>query len=188
MQRHSLLLLMGLGLAGCARTEPPAPVEIGPGRPEYQLKGLYRGANEPLVLSESARSSVQDDAKGIEDTAAHFIYPIASRDIVRNPPPSAENGLNFRAAEGELFWAAAGGSVIYAGFDSELGNTIIIRHSDEWVSIYAHAQRILVKTGQVVSQKQSLGKVGKTGQVDRPMLHFEMRQESKNVNPVDFLK
>lgn len=184
----SQFLSIALLLTACARTEPPAPVEIGPGRPEYQTQGLYRGSNDPLVLQDSIKAKESGIVKAEEEALTTFLYPIASRDILRNPPPSADNGLNIKAAEGELFWAAAGGSVIYAGFDTELGNTVIVRHSDEWVTVYAHAQKILVKTGQVVTQRQSLGKVGKTGQVNRPMLHFEMRQESKNVNPVDFLK
>lgn len=173
-------------LAGCARTEPPAPVEIGPGRPDYQMKDLYRGSNEPITFNENSTTQGLDEKRATEDII--FIFPTASRDIVRNPPPSAENGLNIKGQEGDLFWAVAPGSVIYAGFDNELGNTVIVRHSDEWISIYAHAQRLLVKTGQVVERKQSLGKIGKSGQTDYPMLHFEMRQESKNVNPMDFVK
>lgn len=183
---HRFFILSLALLSACGRKEPPAPVEVGPGRPIHQMDGLlYRGSTDPIPLPDNA-----DQEKNPLKSKDHstFVFPIASRQFVQNPPPSAEQGLNILAQEGELFWAIEDGSVIYAGFDQELGNTVIIRHSDEWISIYAHALKILVKTGQIVKQKQSLGKVGKTGQVNRPMLHFELRQESKSVNPLDFIK
>lgn len=184
-------------LMGCGRKEPPAPVEIGPGRPDYQNPKLYRGSTEPLALntnaasnvaaSEDLRPSTPEEAKP-SITSERFVFPLASRKIVQNPPPSTEQGLNVLAEEGELFWAIGEGSVVYAGFDQELGNTVIIRHPNKWISIYAHAQKLSVQTGQTVTQKQTLGRVGKTGQTEQSMLHFELRQESKNVNPMDFIR
>jgi murein DD-endopeptidase MepM/ murein hydrolase activator NlpD len=84
--------------------------------------------------------------------------------------------------------AAEDGVVVYAG--SELagyGNLILIRHSNGFVTAYAHASEVLVKRGDQVRRGQVIAKSGKTGNVTSPQLHFEIRKESAPVDPMQYL-
>jgi len=64
---------------------------------------------------------------------------------------------------------------------------ILIRHSDTWTTAYAHASELLVTRGQAVKRGQTIARVGSTGHVDSPQLHFEIRQGAKPVNPLSYL-
>ena len=77
----------------------------------------------------------------------------------------------------------------YAG--SELkgyGNLVLLRHDNGWVTAYAHNDELMVKRGDKVQRGQVIAKAGRTGSVDQPQLHFELRQGSKPVDPVPFLE
>jgi len=81
--------------------------------------------------------------------------------------------------------AAEAGKVAYAGNELKgYGNLILIRHDNGWVSAYAHNEQLLVKRDEVVRRGQVIAKAGKTGSVDQPQLHFELRQGSKPVDPM----
>ena len=67
------------------------------------------------------------------------------------------------------------------------GSIVLIRHSNGWISSYAHLSKILVKQGDLVKQGQELGLVGNTGRVSRPQLYFEIRDSEKPINPEIYL-
>jgi murein DD-endopeptidase MepM/ murein hydrolase activator NlpD len=98
------------------------------------------------------------------------------------------DGINLAVPQGTAVHAAEAGSVAYAG--SELkgyGNLILVRHDNGWVTAYAHNEQLLVKRGDKVQRGQVIAKAGRTGSVDQPQVHFELRQGSKPVDPVPFL-
>jgi murein DD-endopeptidase MepM/ murein hydrolase activator NlpD len=98
------------------------------------------------------------------------------------------DGINVAVPQGTGVHAAEAGSVAYAG--SELkgyGNLILVRHDNGWVTAYAHNDEMLVKRGDKVQRGQVIAKAGRTGSVDQPQVHFELRQGSKPVDPVPFL-
>jgi murein DD-endopeptidase MepM/ murein hydrolase activator NlpD len=64
---------------------------------------------------------------------------------------------------------------------------VIIKHSDELFSVYAHASSLLVKKGERVQQGQVIAKVGSTGRSSGPHLHFEIRRNETPINPLKFL-
>jgi len=99
------------------------------------------------------------------------------------------DGINLSVPEGTAVHAAETGTVAYAG--SELkgyGNLILLRHDNGWVTAYAHNEQLMVKRGDKVQRGQVIAKAGRTGAVDQPQLHFELRQGSKPVDPVPFLE
>lgn len=99
------------------------------------------------------------------------------------------DGINLSVPPGTGVHAAEQGTIAYAG--SELkgyGNLILVRHDNGWVTAYAHNDQILVKRGDKVQRGQVIAKAGRTGSVDQPQLHFELRQGSKPVDPVPFLE
>jgi murein DD-endopeptidase MepM/ murein hydrolase activator NlpD len=99
------------------------------------------------------------------------------------------DGINLSVPQGTAVHAADAGTVAYAG--SELkgyGNLVLVRHDNGWVTAYAHNDALLVKRGDKVQRGQVIAKAGRTGSVDQPQLHFELRQGSKPVDPVPFLE
>ena len=80
------------------------------------------------------------------------------------------------------------GVVAYSGNELRgFGNLLLIKHSGGWISAYAHNDQLLVKTGQTVTRGQVISRVGSTGSVDKPQLHFELRRENRAVDPERYL-
>ena len=65
---------------------------------------------------------------------------------------------------------------------------MLIRHDNGWVTAYAHNDTLLVKRGDKVKRGDVVAKAGRTGQVDQPQLHFELRQGSKPIDPLPYLE
>jgi murein DD-endopeptidase MepM/ murein hydrolase activator NlpD len=98
------------------------------------------------------------------------------------------DGINIEAPAGTPVLAAENGVVAYAGNELPgLGNLLLIRHSDGWVTAYAHNGQILVRRGDQVSRGQMIATAGTSGSVLSPQLHFEIRLGTEAVNPLDYL-
>lgn len=99
------------------------------------------------------------------------------------------DGINIAAKSGSYVLASESGVVVHAGTKIKgFGRLILIRHSKGWITAYAHNSSILVKKGQAVKRGQAIARVGQSGGVNRPQLHFEMRKGSRAVNPVRYLR
>jgi murein DD-endopeptidase MepM/ murein hydrolase activator NlpD len=83
-------------------------------------------------------------------------------------------GTDYPAAYGTPIKATGDGVVIRAGWDTEYGNVVDIKHANNIVTRYAHAQDLLVKVGDVVQQSQVIATVGSTGRSTGPHLHYEV--------------
>ncbi|MFV7782957.1 peptidoglycan DD-metalloendopeptidase family protein [Shewanella marisflavi] len=96
-------------------------------------------------------------------------------------------GIKIAGSRGDRIQAAADGRVVYAGSALRgYGNLVIIKHSDDYLSAYAHADKILVKEKQFVTAGQTVASMGQTG-TNQVMLHFEIRYHGKSVDPLKFL-
>jgi len=96
-------------------------------------------------------------------------------------------GIKIAGNRGDIIKAAADGRVVYAGSALRgYGNLVIIKHSDDYLSAYAHTDKILVKEKQHVLAGQTVAKMGNTG-ANRVMLHFEIRYHGQSVNPLTYL-
>ena len=94
------------------------------------------------------------------------------------------DGINISAMKGDPVRAAENGKVVYVGSEIEnYGNMILLRHGDQYMTAYAHLGKALVKKGDVIKRGQTIGTVGKTGAVDKPQLHFEIRKGKKAIDP-----
>ena len=110
--------------------------------------------------------------------------------LVGHQPQNGERVLIIEdvTTAGTSIRAAENGVVAYAGNELEgYGNLILIRHSDNWVTAYAHAEKLLVKRGDTVKRGQVIAQAGQTGSVSTPQVHFELRQGSKPVDPLRHL-
>ncbi len=98
-------------------------------------------------------------------------------------------GIDISSAVGAPIRASNAGTVIYSNNTIKgYGNLIILRHSGELVTVYAHNQMNLVEEGVWVEKGQVIGKVGQTGRTSGPHLHFEVRKNNKAIDPLLFLK
>jgi murein DD-endopeptidase MepM/ murein hydrolase activator NlpD len=105
------------------------------------------------------------------------------------PDGTHNDGINVSVPLGTDVHAAEAGVVAYAG--SELkgyGNLVLLRHDNGWVTAYAHNDELLVKRGDKVKRGDVIAKAGKTGSVDRPQIHFELREGSRPVDPLPYLE
>jgi murein DD-endopeptidase MepM/ murein hydrolase activator NlpD len=98
------------------------------------------------------------------------------------------DGINIEAPRGTVVRAAEAGVVVYSGNELRgFGNLLLISHADGWMSAYAHNERLLVVRGATVRRGQPIAHVGATGNVSTPQIHFELRQNSRPVDPERYL-
>lgn len=96
-------------------------------------------------------------------------------------------GVDIAGKRGQAIIAAADGQVVYSGNALRgFGNLIIINHTNEYLSAYAHNDVLLVKEGQKVKRGQQIARMGSTD-ASSPRLHFEIRYRGQSVNPVSYL-
>lgn len=127
---------------------------------------------------------------------ARFIWPIRGhitslygwRRHPFNGSRQFHPGLDIGAVTGTAIHSTGKGLVVFAGDGGTYGNLIIIRHKDNYYSIYAHSSKLIIKKGQVVKQGQIIARVGNTGLSTGSHLHFEMKKGTERVNPLIALK
>lgn len=99
----------------------------------------------------------------------------------------AHTGIDIGAPKGTLIKASQGGKVTFAGIKSGYGKVIIINHGNGYETYYAHANTIKVKASDYVVKGQIIGTVGTTGRVTGPNLHFEVRKNSRPIDPISYV-
>jgi murein DD-endopeptidase MepM/ murein hydrolase activator NlpD len=122
-----------------------------------------------------------------------LLYPLSFRGITshfnlkrfhpvlkRNIP---HRGTDYAAVVGEKVYSTALGTVTHAGRKGSYGLLIEIEHPNGYRTRYAHLSRISVKKGQRVAQRANIGKVGATGRVTGPHLHYEIIKNGRHINP-----
>src|SRR6185369_5258016 len=136
----------------------------------------------------SAATTVQPATHG----TGKFLWPVNGKIISPFGPKDGglhNDGINIAAPLGTPVHAADSGVVVYAGNELRgFGNLLLVRHADGWVSAYAHCDALLVKRGDQVKRGQVIARVGQTGAVRTPQLHFEVRRGTRPVNPNEFLE
>ncbi|GAB5389641.1 MAG: M23 family metallopeptidase [Alphaproteobacteria bacterium] len=117
-----------------------------------------------------------------------FLWPVEGSIISRygtKPDGSHNDGVNIAAARGEYVRSAEAGVVAYSGNELRgYGNLVLIRHSDGWITAYAHLDRILARPGDTVRRGEIVGTVGTSGGVTEPQLHFELRKGKRALDPM----
>ena len=98
-----------------------------------------------------------------------------------------QTGIAIDGNDGDPVRAAADGVVVYRGDGlTGYGNLLIIKHSERWLSAYAHNKAMLVKEGQAVKGGQQVASMGATGTF-RTQLHFEVRRDGSPIDPMTVL-
>lgn len=154
---------------------------------------------DPKQKARLAQATTVDDTpaetpvKAAEATGAlpTFRWPVRGKVITSYGAKTngkANDGINLAVPEGTPVKAAEDGVVAYSGNELKgYGNLVLIRHSNGYVTAYAHASELLVKRGDTIKRGQIIAKSGQSGEVGSPQLHFEIRKGSSPVDPLQFL-
>jgi len=145
-----------------------------------------------------ATATVEDAAvatpvKATEATGAlpTFRWPVRGKVITSYGAKTngkSNDGINLAVPEGTPVKAAEDGVVAYSGNELKgYGNLVLVRHSNGYVTAYAHASELMVKRGDTIKRGQTIAKSGQSGEVGSPQLHFEIRKGSSPVDPLQFL-
>jgi murein DD-endopeptidase MepM/ murein hydrolase activator NlpD len=124
--------------------------------------------------------------------SVNFLWPVDGGTFMR---PFGEPrrhhthaGVDIRGTGGQDILAAKGGVVAFCGpTKTGYGTMVILDHGDGVQTLYAHAQKVLVKTGENVQRGQPIALLGRTGNATTEHCHFEVRVENRPVDPMSYL-
>jgi len=168
-EQNLALLSKGEPAPGTA-PKPPAPV------PQPAAAAPKPEPQKPEPVKPEAR----------DPEALEFVWPARGKLLAGFSEPG-NKGIDIAGRAGDVVVAAAAGRVIYTGSGIRgLGKLIVIRHDNNFQSVYAHNREILVKEGQTVARGQKIAELGDTD-ADTPKLHFEIRKSGKPVDPARYL-
>ena len=152
------------------------------------------GAKEPSVPKAEQQKNVI--AKTAQVKVIAFAWPLKGKITSgfgnrRDPfdgTPKFHSGIDISVNEGTSVKASRDGSVIFSGWKDGYGNTVIIRHEDGYITVYAHNLKVTVEEGAVVKQGAVIALSGQTGAVTGAHLHFEIRKYLTLLDPLRFLR
>jgi murein DD-endopeptidase MepM/ murein hydrolase activator NlpD len=167
----------------------PKPVATAPPVPPTSA-AAPRAATVEASAAEEARTESAERAPALPH-GGQLPWPVRGRVLAGYGVGAGgrhNDGINIAAPRGAPVKSIEGGVVAYAGNELRgYGNLVLIKHPDGFISAYAHCEELLVKRGETVSRGQVIAKVGATGSVSEPQLHFELRRGERAVDPREFL-
>lgn len=158
------------------------------------------GGAKPAPRTQTASASTPAPARGRTvalpappaRSASGFGWPVEGQLASRFGPKEGglhNDGINILAGRGTPVRSADAGVVVYASNALEgYGNLLLLKHSGGWLTAYAHNERLLVNKGDSVKKGQVIARVGDTGGVTEPQLHFEIRKGRRALDPLDYLQ
>jgi murein DD-endopeptidase MepM/ murein hydrolase activator NlpD len=196
--------LFGVDVGTLARANdlaPPYTVRVGETLVLPDATEPVLAAEEPKPLPPAAIEPAAGPPPPHEAVAAlpppplrngrSFLWPVHGRLIAgygAGDGGTHNDGINIAAPAGTIVLAAEAGTVAYAGNELRgYGNLVLVKHAGGWMTAYAHNSKLLVKRGDKVKRGQPIARVGKSGAVAEPQLHFEVRRGSKALDPADYL-
>lgn len=177
------------------RSKPVNRVNVGTveaPKVEASSRVALAKAYTPPQIDPVVTSTVKAPAEKKKEVATtNFIWPVRGEVVSRfggKQDGGKNDGINLNVPKGTPVRASASGEVIYASNGlADYGNLVLIRHSNGFVSAYAHNSKLSVRRGERVRQGQVIAKSGDTGSVKTPQLHFELRNGKKPVDPLNHL-
>lgn len=201
------LTVPGAKTAAIAAPLAPAPVGAAPVAAALQpVAAAPAPTTKMAAVAQPAQSArlaqpttnieekpAETPAKAAETTSSlpTFRWPVRGKVITSYGAKTngkSNDGINVAVPEGTPVKAAEDGVVAYSGNELKgYGNLVLVRHSNGYVTAYAHASELLVKRGDPIKRGQVIAKSGQSGEVASPQLHFEIRKGSSPVDPLQFL-
>lgn len=185
-----------VGKSGVQAEELPPAGTAPPPEPSGAAVPIPAAPSTPQATAVTPPAKPATSVAGIVPAPAprsgsRFLWPVEGQILSSFGPKKGglhNDGINIAAPRGTPVHAAENGVVAYAGNELRgFGNLLLIKHADGWTSAYAHNEELLVRRGDQVQRGQIIAKVGSTGSVTSPQLHFELREGARAVDPVKLL-
>ena len=171
------LLVFSLVGAGCAATQP-APISSRSGQISSSSDNAPRAATAERHPAQNAAKPVAPEA----EAPVQLSWPLKRRPAVFSP---IAKGIDYTARAGQPVMAAADGVVTYVGNSiKSYGEMVVIKHTTNYLSVYANNGKVLVKEGQTVKRGEPIAEMGDPA---NGMWHFEIRHQGKPVDPASLL-
>jgi len=162
---------------------------------EKDLKSAQRKLEELIVTLEKQREKTSTGTNFLETNRGKLSWPCRGNVItdfgkVIHPKyntTTRNNGIDISTKYGDNVFAVAPGKVVYADRFMGYGNLVLVDHLDGYYSLYGHLAEMLVNTGDVIPVGRIIGRVGESGSLSGPILHFELRKDGKPVDPMAYL-
>ncbi|WP_332066128.1 peptidoglycan DD-metalloendopeptidase family protein [Bartonella sp. CB189] len=156
-------------------------------------KSSSRGTVNHEVHSSSRMTNADNNVLTPQATGiSKMRWPVRGRLLSRfgqKKGTATNRGVDIAVPEGSSVKAAENGVVIYASDGlKELGNVVMIRHENDVVTIYGHNSRLVVDRGQRIRRGDEIAKSGISGVVKTPRVYFEVRKNSRPVDPIEYLE
>ncbi len=168
-------------------TGPAAPpLKQGPlGGPVPYSQDHGAGAATPPAVPAPEQPAPAPETPGAA-VAGDWQWPAAGR-VIAAYNEASNKGVDIGGNVGDPVYAAAAGKVVYAGSGLRgYGKLVVIKHNQEYNSVYAHNDKLLVKEDDQVARGQKIAELG-SSETDRPKLHFEIRKQGKAIDPTKYL-
>ena len=176
-----------------AVAQPVAPMAAPAPRMAAAAVGPQQSVRLAQATTKVEEPAAETPVKAAEATGAlpTFRWPVRGKVITSYGAKTngkSNDGINLAVPEGTPVKAAEDGVVAYSGNELKgYGNLVLVRHSNGYVTAYAHASELMVKRGDTIKRGQVIAKSGQSGEVGSPQLHFEIRKGSSPVDPLQFL-
>jgi len=157
-------------------------------RPDINNTGdtTATAASAPTT-ADTGKTAAATDLEAITDSDIQWQWPLAGK-VSTGFDAQTNKGLNITGNAGQVINAAGAGKVIYSGMDVRgYGKLIIIKHNSNLLSVYAHQGSSVVKEGVFVASGEKLANLPAQANNKAPVLHFEIRQKGKPVDPAGYL-
>ena len=170
----------------------PKPPKKGDGaQPSTMLKPPPQSSTPTTARAEPTLSKPESPPPAPR-RSGRFSWPVRGRVVIpfgEGSDGRRHDGLNIAAPRGTPVRAAENGVAAYSGSDLRgYGKMILLRHADGYLTAYAHNDILLVAQGAVVRRGQIIARVGSTGAVETPQLHFQIRRQKRILNPTLYLE
>ena len=159
-----------------------------------QKKSAVKAASKNLPSNRKNNSQELAKKKNLSGLEDSFIMPVKGKIISKYNPNSEKQknqGIDFQVIPGSPVFAAAEGSIALITDNTEnFGKIVLIRHENNFISIYGRVAQVSVKKNDLVKKGQKIGSMPeekKDGE-NLALLHFELRKGTKSVNPEDYFK
>lgn len=198
-------VLLGTAVAGCAHMEQAAlhpyatakstfQTVLDPARLVRPVVSVVGAPSAALVMTEPPEVIIErySDAANIPN-----IWPIdnTEKKVISPYGPRASGrrrsrfhaGMDIKAPRKTPVVATAGGVVTSCGYEGDYGNIVVVDHANGYSSAYSHLESFTVTEGQHVKRSEVVGLLGATGNATTPHVHYEVRLETKPVDPMPYL-
>lgn len=162
---------------------------------EKMIRELNEASKRLLDLIREMEERETFSAKGFSELKGRLIWPVNGKVAIpygsqvdpRFNTPVFRNGIYIETKE-EAVRAVWGGKVVFSDWFKGYGNLVIINHGEGYHTLYGNLSETFFKAGDIIKEKEVIGKVGESGMINGPSLYFEVRYKGKPLDPLQWLK